>query len=198
TGVDIAGTRSLAVVSPGTRINFLQNINGKHITESRHTVTSLVWPENAPASERLDQDSANQDNHHVTLNTLGLHVFVCKLHPYMLGAVIVDDGGGTTAGLDLGSSLTLLGGPGGTVTFPTYSDLGLRLLRAFFIVTNPGNWKDYTKAGTPYQPTYPHVLVNVGAADAYLDEAILAKGYDGKVIDKQHKPGKNAVGEVWV
>ena len=55
-------------------------------------------------------------------------------------------------GLDIGEKLALLGAtPYGTITvdFPAYSDLGLRLLRAFFIVTTPSNWKDYTRLGNP-------------------------------------------------
>ena len=55
------------------------------------TVTSLIWPSNAGASERIDQLAANTEDHQVTLTTPGLYVYVCKLHPYMLGAVIVDD-----------------------------------------------------------------------------------------------------------
>ncbi|HSL05654.1 MAG TPA: hypothetical protein VK901_19190, partial [Nitrospiraceae bacterium] len=203
-GKDITGTgsRSLAIIGKNEKVTFNQKV------ESRHTVTSLVWPKNAPefAPGRgvLDQEAANQAQHEVTLTEPGLYVFVCKLHPYMLGAVIVDDpnttdGNGGPA-YDLGGELKVLGGPSGLIgPFPTYSDLGLRLLRAFFIVTSPSNWKDYTKVGTPYQPTYPHVVVNVGGTTtAYLDNAILAKGYDGKVIEKQRKPHKNGIGEVWV
>ena len=100
TGVDIAGTRSLAIIAPGDTVTFNQKV------ESRHTVTSLIWPSTALASEKIDQDTANMDTHTVTLTTPGLHVFVCKLHPYMLGAVIVDDA--TTPGLDIGERLTLL------------------------------------------------------------------------------------------
>ncbi|MDH5641459.1 MAG: hypothetical protein OEY28_09215, partial [Nitrospira sp.] len=198
-GADIAGTRSLAVVTPGDTVYFTQTVGPKAV-ESRHTITNLVWPKNAPEFEPgrgvLDQDSANMDDHQVTLTEPGLYVFVCKLHPYMLGAVIVDDP--STTGLDLSAELTLLGGPAGHVTFPTYSDLGLRLLRAFFIVTNPSNWKDYTKVGTVYQPNYPPVDVNIGGTVANLKDAIVAKGYDGKVIEKQRKPRKKGIGEVWV
>ena len=94
TGVDIGtGNRSLAIVKQGiqgTVINFKQkNADGTFTAESRHTITSLLWPSNAQPSEQIDQLSANQDNHSVTLNTPGLHVFVCKLHPYMLAGVIV-------------------------------------------------------------------------------------------------------------
>jgi len=211
TGVDIAGTRSLAIVTPGTSIDFLQNINGTPVAEARHTVTSLLWPSNAKSGELIDQDAANQDNHHVTLKTPGLYVYVCKLHPYMLGAVIVDNG--NTPGLDIGKQLTLLGvTKEGTLTFDSASDLALRLLRAFFIVTNPSNWKDYTKANLPYphniyQPTYPNVPVRVYSGGSLvgtddnlpkLGDAIIAQGYDGKVIPAQQKPSINGVGEVWV
>ena len=200
TGVDIAGTRSLAITAPGDIVKF------KQFVESRHTVTSLVWPSNAKPGELIDQDAANTSNHQVTLTTPGLYVFVCKLHPYMLGAVIVDDG--TTPGLDIGQQLTLLGvTPAGTLTFDSYSDLTLRLLRAFFIVTNPSNWKDYTKAGQTYQPIYPNVPVRVysggnlvGTDDSLplLGNAVVGQGYDGKVIPTQVKPSTKGVGEVWV
>ena len=152
TGVDIAGTRSLAIIAPGDTVKFNQKV------ESRHTVTSLVWPSNAGDSERIDQPSANTDDHEVTLTTPGLYVYVCKLHPYMLGAVIVNND--QTPGLDIGEQITLAG----VGSFNSNSNLGLRLLRAFFVVTNPSNWKDYTKVGQAYQPVYPAVPVRVTAA----------------------------------
>lgn len=87
TGSDIPGvpgTRSLAIIAPGDTVIF------KQVVESRHTITSLIWPSTAGANEKIDQDIANMDDQQVTLSTPGLYVFVCKLHPYMLGAVIVD------------------------------------------------------------------------------------------------------------
>ena len=195
TGVDIAGTRSLAIIAPGDTVTFNQKV------ESRHTVTSLIWPSNAKPEELIDQPAANQDSHQVILTTPGLYVFVCKLHPYMLGAVIVDDK--TTVGLDIGQKISLVS----VGSFDSASDLALRLLRAFFIVTNPSNWKDYTKTGHTYQPTYPNVPVRVyaggnlvGTDDSLplLGNAIVAQGYDGKVIPTQVKPIINGVGEVWV
>ncbi len=89
-------TRSLAIVPPGTKVNFWQDINGVKVAESKHTVTSLIWPSTAAPGERIDQVSSNQDNHDVTLTTPGLYVYLCKLHPYMLGAVIVDNPATTT------------------------------------------------------------------------------------------------------
>jgi len=207
TGADIPGvpgTRSLAVIKPGDTVRFTQTIGPKAV-ESRHTVTALIWPSGSDPSELLDQDRANMQNHLVKLMTPGLHVFVCKLHPYMLGAVIVDDP--TTEGLDLGGNLVLLGGPGGTVPFPTVvgnaaTDIALRVLRAFFIVTNPNNWKDYTKVGQPYKPTYPEVKVNLGGVvvndlNAAMQSYFEGKGIDGQPILAQSAPPPG-IGEVWV
>lgn len=198
TGTDIAGTRSLAVINPGDTVHFIQRNGEPRDVESKHTVTSLIWPAPALATEKIDQEAANTDNHHVTLTTPGLYVFVCKLHPYMLGGVIVNDS--ETPGLDLGANLTLLGPTAdGQVTFPTATDLGLRLLRAFFVVTNPGNWKDYTKVGTVYQPVYPSVDVNAGPGVVVnLKDAIESLHIDGQVITRQEKPRTKGIGEVWI
>lgn len=157
TGAQVAGTRSLAIVKPGDKVAFLQTksihgpngANGPSRVESFHTVTSLIWPADATAAERIDQDKANKDDHEVTLNAKGLYVFVCKLHPYMLAGVVVDDS--TTEGLEIGENLHLYGAThtadvrqaaDATKAFPSNSNLGLRLLRAFFVVTSPTNWKD--------------------------------------------------------
>jgi DNA-binding beta-propeller fold protein YncE len=210
TGADIPGvpgvlgTRSLAIIAPGDMVKFKQDV------ESRHTVTSLIWPSNAKPEELIDQDAANVNNHHVKLHTPGFYAFVCKLHPYMLGAVIVDDP--NTKGFDIGQKLHLLGltNPADPNTaFDSYSDLTLRLLRAFFIVTNPSNWKDHSaaKVGQLYQPNYPNVPVRVysggnlvGTDDSLplLGNAVVGQGYDGKNILAQEKPSINGVGEVWV
>ncbi len=200
-------TRSLAIVPRGSKIKFWQDINGVKVAESKHTVTSLVWPSTASVSERIDQATANQANHSVTLHTPGLHVFVCKLHPYMLGAVIVDDPTTKTASnapaLDLGDQLTLLTKRDVTdptnLTFDSNSDMGLRLLRAFFIVTEPSNWKDYTKVGQPYKPSYPavSVVLTSGALVDDLNKA-LQNAFDGDTIQAQQNPNTKGVGEVWV
>jgi DNA-binding beta-propeller fold protein YncE len=140
----------------------------------------------------------------VTLHTPGLHVFVCKVHPYMLAGVIVDDT--TTTGLDIGAKLHLLGvtDPTNAATaLPSYSDIGLRLVRAFFVVTSPANWKDYTKVGIPYQPIYPAVPVVLGdpAGNAVpvADLNVALTGFiDGANIPVLQTPATFGVGEVWV
>jgi hypothetical protein len=62
----IAGTRSLAIIKPGEKVRFLQTKsengpsgpNGPSRVESLHTVTSLIWPADATAAERIDQVTA--------------------------------------------------------------------------------------------------------------------------------------------
>src|ERR1043166_1570274 len=98
TGTTIAGTRSLAIVSPGEKITFLMKSSkfgpsgpGPSRVESRHTVTSLLWPSTANPNELLDEVAANQNDNSVTLSTPGLYVFVCKPSPYMLAGVVAAD-----------------------------------------------------------------------------------------------------------
>lgn len=214
TGAQVAGTRSLAIVKPGDKVAFLQTksihgpngANGPSRVESFHTVTSLIWPADATPVERIDQDKANKDDHEVTLNAKGLYVFVCKLHPYMLAGVVVDDS--TTEGLEIGENLHLYGvthtadvrqAADATKAFPSNSNLGLRLLRAFFVVTSPTNWKDYTKVGEKYQPTYPAVPVRVTGGVVVPDlNAALQGAFDGEEIQAVKTPAIDGVGEVWV
>ena len=202
TRATIAGTNSLAVVPPGQKIRFLQtrSFNGPSRVESFHTVTSLIFPGASALAERIDQLTANKDDQEVTLNTPGLYVFVCKVHPYMLAGVIVDDPANPE--LEMGETLHLVGvtDPANAATaFPSNSNLALRLLRAFFVVTSPSNWKDYTKVGIPFKPIYPAVPVRLtgGAVVPDLNAALQAT-FDGDVIPAQKNPTIKGVGEVWV
>jgi plastocyanin len=214
TGTPVAGTQSLAIIKPGEKVAFLQTksmhgpggANGPSRVESFHTVTSLIWPDAATAAERIDQDKANKNDHEVTLKAPGLYVFVCKLHPYMLAGVVVDDS--NTEGLDIGEKLHLFGvthtadvrqAADATKAFPSNSNLGLRLLRAFFVVTSPTNWKDYTKVGEKYQPVYPAVPVRVTGGAVVPDlNAALQGAFDGETIPAVKNPAVDGIGEVWV
>ena len=69
--------------------------------------TSLLWPTGA-AHMPFDQPHAYRGVEEVRVTTPGLYVFLCKLHPFMLGGVIVDDP--ATPELDLGKTLTLMNG----------------------------------------------------------------------------------------
>jgi hypothetical protein len=79
----VAGFASLAVATPGTELRF----TGKSNTV--HTRASLIFPTGAI---NMPFDTApRKGSDDVVLHTPGLYVFTCKIHPYMFGAVIVDD-----------------------------------------------------------------------------------------------------------
>jgi hypothetical protein len=180
----VAGFRSLAVATPGTEVVF----TGKSNTV--HTRTSLIFPTGAI---NMPFDTApRKGSDQVVLHTPGLYVFTCKIHPYMFGAVIVDNPG--TPGLDLGESISLVNG----ITVPTSSDLATRLLRTFFIATHPANWEDYSSSA-PWHITYPSVDVRItGGAVANLD-AVLSARYGNDIAKAAlNNPKTAAVGEIWV
>src|SRR6266508_5714142 len=180
----IAGTQSLAVANPGVEVKF----SGKSNTV--HTMTSLLFPTGA-AGMPFDTDPA-KGSKSLVLTTPGLYVFVCKIHPYMLGAVIVDDP--ATPGLDLGESITLVTG----ITVPTSSDLATRLLRIFFIATNPSNWQNF-RSSSPWHVTYPDVDVRItGGAVVNLPAVLNARYGNDITLPPLNDPSTPGVGEVWV
>ena len=179
-----AGGGSLAVATPGTEVVF----TGKSNTV--HTRTSLIFPTGAT---NMPFDTApRKGSDSVVLHTPGLYVFTCKIHPYMFGAVIIDNP--ATTGLDLGETISLVNG----IPVPTSSDLATRLLRTFFIATNPANWKDYSSAA-PWHVTYPSVDVRItGGAVANLDAVLSARYGNDTAKDELFNPATAAVGEIWV
>jgi DNA-binding beta-propeller fold protein YncE len=194
-GVEIAGTRSLVVAAPGDTVRFIVR---RPESETVHTATSLLFPTGA-AGMPFDQPTAFRGTEQVRLTSPGLHVFVCKLHPFMLGGVIVDDP--ATPGLDLGRTITLVNG----VTIPTASDLGLRLVRAFFVITNPANYQVFSATQTTtWDPTYPAVPVlaydRSGAAVSIPDLNVFLQGYfqEPVTLPAATAPTATGVGEVWI
>ena len=195
TGQTVAGTRSLKIVQPGTTLRF--NV-AKPAAMTVHTASSLAFPTGA-SSMPYDQYQAFRGTEDVTLADPGLYVFVCKLHPFMLGAVIVDDP--ATPELDLGKSITLMNG----VTVPTASDLALRLVRAFFIITNPANYQVYSAAhSTTWDPVYPAVPVRAYDKDGKpvvipnLDEFLGNYFHEPVTLPKATAPTAKGIGEVWI
>jgi len=192
-GADIAGTRSLVVAQPGDTVRFVVGT----ATNTVHTASSLLWPTGA-AGMPFDQPQAYRGNEEVQLTTPGLYVFVCKLHPFMLAAVIVDDP--ATPELDLGQTATLISG----VTIPTASDLAFRLVRAFFVITNPNNYQVYTRTGSTWDPVYP--AVPVLAHDQFgnpvsvpdLNAAFQSYFHEPVALAPAIPPSGQGVGQVWV
>ncbi len=183
TGTAIAGNRSIAVATPGVRVNFSGNSN------TVHTRTSLIYPTGAAGMPFNTEPKKGGDS--ITLTTPGLYVFTCSIHPYMFGAVIVDDP--ATSGLDLGASISLING----ITVPTSSDLATRLLRTFFIATNPANWQNYA-SNAPWHITYPNVDVRVDIGVVNLPAVLNARYGNDISLPALSNPATQAVGEVWV
>ena len=174
--------RSLAVIETGQTVLF-----GMKDSQTKHTVTALIYPTAAAAGGPVGGNGlltqaglgffdtqvgirgstfiTGGDGSPVTLDEPGLYVFVCKIHPYMFGAVIADDpatqihlgnvnkasGGATIPLLDLSDSLTILTR---TASFPTTVQVSPSdplfplvgtLVKTFFVITDPANWKDYTR-----------------------------------------------------
>ena len=180
----IAGSNSLALGTPDVEVRF----SGKSHTV--HTMSSLLFPTGAvgmPFDTEAQKGSAS-----LVLRTPGLYVFVCKIHPYMLGAVIIDDP--RTQGLDLGERITLVNG----ITVPTSSDLATRLLRTFFIATNPGNWQNFASPA-PWHVTYPGVDVRITGGAVVNLATVLSQRYGNDVtLPPLFTPTTPGVGEVWV
>jgi hypothetical protein len=116
----VGGSQSLAIGQPGVEVVF----SGRSHTV--HIMTSLIFPTGA-VNMPFDTDTT-KGSRSVDLITPGLYVFVCKIHPYMLGAVIVDNP--NTKGLDLGEKVSIIPG----IHVPTSSDLATRLLRVSLLL----------------------------------------------------------------
>lgn len=196
-GADIK-TKSLEVIYPGSSVNFIMSD-----TNGVHTISSLLWPTGAHHMP-LNQSSAYRGGAIVKLDTPGLYVFTCKVHPYMFGAVIVDDP--KTGGLDLGNPATnyTIDLVTGITGLPTSSDLAVRLLKTFFIATSPTNWKDYSSG--LWNVKFPKLPVRISGAP-FGNIADDGNGYELalSVLNVQNEPlavgnvpGTPGIGEVWV
>jgi DNA-binding beta-propeller fold protein YncE len=188
-----AGTQSLAVVNPGTDVQItVGNESG-----TVHTFSSLVYPAGAHQMP-FDQPAAfRAASKSVTLTDPGLYVFVCKVHPFMLAATIVDDP--ATPGLDLGENVSLVNG----VTVPSSSDLATRLLRAFWLITNPMNYQDHNPATNPsmtWTIDYPAgVPVRIsGGAVVDLKNTLEARYGNHLPLAAPFNPAQKGIGQVWI
>ena len=182
------GTESLAVINRTGSVNFMMSdVSGVH------TVTSFIYPKDA-MNMPFDEVTAYAGGGIVKLENPGLYVFGCKLHPFMLGAVIADDP--STEGLDLGDEITLING----ITVPTSSDLATRLLKTFFTITATNNWQDYTTStDKPWHISYPDVDIRITNGTVVNLKDTLEKRYGQNLtLDKVNKPAIAGIGEVWI
>lgn len=133
---------------------------GPEYTQANHMVSSLIWPSGATGFP-YDQQGATIGDLGVQLTEPGLYAFQCKIHPYMLGAVVVDDP--LTPGVDFGKALTV--NTRNLETVPSYSDLIFKLVHTFFKITVPTNWDRFSDTQpTTWNPQYP--IAPILAADS--------------------------------
>jgi len=209
-GLGTVGQKSLAVINPGETVGFPSR-GGR--TRTVHTATSLIYPFGTPDMPFIKDVNFNDpkpiEQQTVTLTTPGLYVITCSIHPYMFAAVIVNDL--STPGplpLDLGDYITIANGEyfAPLKQVPTSSDLATRLLRTFFVATNPTNWQNY--AAGSWTPIYPDVPVYTNLKDNDGNPiplnlaAVLRDRYQGGnptvTLEPLGNPATPGVGQVWV
>jgi DNA-binding beta-propeller fold protein YncE len=170
---------SLVVIKPGEAV--LIKVSAQ--TNTDHTITSLAWQPGA-AGFPIDQEKPSNSSVTHTFEKPGLYVFTCKVHPYMFGAVIVDDP--NTEGLDIGAELQLVTG----AKIPTTTDIAKKLLRTYFVTTTPALWRDYRKP--TWEVKLPDLPINLGGT------VIKLSALDFSMPNTLLTPTTPGVGEVWV
>jgi YVTN family beta-propeller protein len=167
---------------------------------SAHTITSLIWPDGAKGFP-FDEPGAFVGQSSVQLTEPGLYAFACKIHPYMLGAIVVDDP--LTPGLDFGKKLHV---NSRAMNVPSNADIIAQLVDKFFNITSPGNWQRWSDtAPTTWDPSFPPAPILTYDADGSpqlipnLDAYLKNKFNTPRTLPATNvRPSTPGVGEVWV
>jgi YVTN family beta-propeller protein len=113
------------------------------------------------------------------LVTPGLYAFYCEIHPYMLGAAVIDDP--STPGADFGQKLRWLDG----TVIPSHADEVLKTVRSFFVITEPANWQVYGTEDTQWDPEFPAAPILMHNEDGSPE---LVPNLDQYYDDKHKEP----------
>ncbi len=167
-------------------------------TDTSHFASAIIWPDGAEGMP-FDQAGAFIGSRTVQLTKPGLYAFTCKVHPYMLGAVAVDDP--LTPGVDFGSDLRI---KSRGMNVPSYSDIVFQLVQKFFVITNPGNWQHYSdSADTEWNPGFapaPLLTFDQGGApqlimlETYMKDKF---SYPSTLKKTMGAPATPGIGQVW-
>jgi DNA-binding beta-propeller fold protein YncE len=202
TGFTVSGGRALAPMLklPGVPTKATFTIGPDTGADTLHTITSLIRPVGAAP---LDEASGFTGTKDYDLTVPGLYAFTCKIHPYMLGAIVLDDP--ATAGLDFGKE-SVVNMYNGAVVVPTYSDLIFQLVHTFFKATVPSNWQVFKPdAETTWDPKYPPAPILTYKSDGTAELLPTLDGFFHSYFDEpktlppgNQTPATPGVGEVWV
>jgi len=201
-GLTLFGGKSLAPVLklPGIQTKATFIVSPETGADTNHSITSLIRPVGAPL---MDQPAGFVGTREYEFTEPGLYAFTCKIHPYMLGAAVVDDP--LTVGLDFGKKSIVNMYDGATVV-PTFSDIIFRLVRTFFTATVPSNWQTFSST-TPvtWDPSYPAAPILTYKANGLpallptLDGFFQKYFNEPKILPPANlKPAIPGVGEVWI
>jgi FtsP/CotA-like multicopper oxidase with cupredoxin domain len=229
--------RSLAILNSEVPSTVLWTMKD---SQTKHSITNLIWPAGAQLKTvdgyedygGMDVDLSIRGSTFLVdslgrpamLEDPGLYVFVCKIHPYMFSAVIVDDPSTNTDPveiiegfpevavpiLDLGPETTILTrsltsgdmSDGNLIfaddtvigdyvsTLPSLHPITTGLVKTFYVITDPNNWRDYTE--DEWVVSLPPVPVSDGTTTVFLS------ALDTVVDNETFKPGDEGVGEVLV
>ncbi len=172
---------------------------GQPNTGQAHTASSLIWPEGA-AGQPFDQAGAWIGSRTVELSKPGLYAFACKVHPYMLGAVVVDDP--LTPGPDFGEKLVI---KSRGMVVPSYSSVITQLVQKFFVITNPENWQRFSdtedKTWAPKFAPAPILMYDKSGSPQLvpnLEQRVNDEFHLPKTLPKAGtKPSTPGIGQVW-
>jgi YVTN family beta-propeller protein len=170
---------------------------GSPNNQSLHDITSLIWPKDAPYFEQMG-GFAGEDS--TQLTEPGLYAWTCTIHPYMLGATVVDDP--LTIGLDFGKELKV---NSRNLTVPSNADVIQQLVRSFFTITVPDNWQKFsTTESSQWNPVFPPApILQYDSAGKPVLVPNLDAYYDSKFKYPRELPALTppktpGVGEVWI
>jgi plastocyanin len=190
----VTHSRSLGASAGPTTVKV--NI-GEPDTEAAHTVSFIVWPDGAK-NMPFTQPGGVTGEVSVDLITSGLYAWQCIIHPYMFGAVVVDDP--ATPGADFGMKLKWIDG---TVINSGAWEV-LKTVHSFFIITQPRNWQIYhADKEVEWAPNYPRAPILVGDADGQphlipnLHEEFRKMFGEPKKLSPPKPPSEPGVGTVY-
>jgi plastocyanin len=179
-------------------VNF--NVNGMPGTDQAHMATAIIWPEGAQGFP-FDEGGPFIGTRSVQLTKPGLYAFICKVHAYMIGAVVVADP--LYPGVSLGKKLDI---KIHNMVVPTTADVLYRLVQVFFIITNPKNWQSYSatedRVWDPKFAPVPVLAYDAGGQpvlvpnlESYMKQKA---GLPMPMPKADLKPETPGVGELWV